>query len=183
MTEFEKMRSSQPYSYGDAEIIASFRHAKDLCARLTSLSSLSPDYRPLMEELIPGFPQSAEICTPFHCDHGNGIIIGEGTYINYNCTILDGACVRFGAYVKVGPNCQFYTPVHPHDFMQRREPGETCFPITIGDDAWICGGVIVCPGVTIGKRSIVAAGSVVIHDVPDDCLVAGNPAVIKKYLK
>ncbi len=76
-------------------------------------------------------------------------------------------------------NCQLYTPQHPMNYLERRLPQETSYPISIGDDTWFLGGVIVCPGVTIGKRCIIGAGSVVVHDIPDDCLAVGNPAVIK----
>ena len=82
----------------------------------------------------------------------------------------------------IGPNCQLYTPQHPFNHIERRKSEETSYPITIGDDTWLCGGVIVCPGVKIGKRCIIAAGSVVINDVPDDCMAAGNPAVVKKNI-
>lgn len=108
--------------------------------------------------------------------------MGQNTFLNYNCTILDEAYVRFGSNVKIGPNCQFYTPQHPKDYIERRQPMETAYPISIGDDTWLGGGVVVCPGVSIGKRCIIAAGAVVIRDVPDDCMAAGNPAVVKKRL-
>ena len=91
--------------------------------------------------------------------------------------------IRIGKNTKIGPNCQFYTPNHPMGFMERRKPQETGYPITIGEDCWIAGGVTICPGVTIGKRCIIAAGSVVTKDVPDDSLVAGVPAIIKRKLK
>lgn len=87
-----------------------------------------------------------------------------------------------GKHTLIGPGCQLLTPHHPMDPIQRREAKEYEYPITIGEDCWLGAGVIVCPGVTIGNRCVVAAGSVVIHDVPDDSLVAGNPAVIKKKL-
>lgn len=85
--------------------------------------------------------------------------------------------------MKIGPHCQLFTPQHPIDYKERREPKETAHPITIGDDTWLGGGVVVRPGVIIGRRCIIAAGSVVIHDIPDDSLAAGNPAVVKRQLK
>lgn len=103
--------------------------------------------------------------------------------MNYGCVILDGAFVTIGRHTLIGPHCQLYTPQQPKDHVLRRETKETSHPITIGEDCWLGGNVTVCPGVTIGDRVIVAAGSVVVHDVPDDVLVAGNPAVIKRYLK
>ena len=85
-------------------------------------------------------------------------------------------------HICIGPKCQLYTPTHPMDAEERCCPVETAHPITIGEDCWLCGGVIVCPGVTIGDRSVIAAGSVVTRDIPADCLAAGNPAVVKRRL-
>lgn len=181
-TEFEKMRNEELYSFADSEITASIVHAQKICARLRLLSIHSEEYRGLIEELIPNIPQSTVICPPFHCDHGTGIVLGENVFINYNAVMLDGGCIRIGKNTKIGPNAQFYTPNHPLDYLERRKPQETALPITIGEDCWIAGGVTICPGVTIGNRCIVAAGSVVVQDVPDDSLVAGCPAVIKRKL-
>lgn len=182
-TEFEKMRSEEFYDFSKPEIAKSLDHAKVLCTRLQTLSINSPEYREVIEDLIPGIPKSSTICPPFHCDHGNGISIGECSFLNYNCTILDGGRVSIGSNVKIGPNCQLYTPQHPFDYMQRRGTCETAYPIEIGDDTWLGGGVIVCPGVKIGKRCIIGAGSVVTKDIPDDCMAAGNPAQVKKHLR
>lgn len=182
-TEFQKMRSQQLYDFTDPEIHASLVHAKEVCLRLNTLTITSPGYRDVLRELIPHIPDSAGICPPFFCDHGNGIRLGEDTFINYGCTILDGAWVTIGSNVKIGPNCSIYTPQHPSDYVARRGTRETSFPVTIGDDTWLGGNVTVCPGVTIGARCIIAAGSVVIRDIPDDCMAAGNPAVVKKRLR
>lgn len=182
-TEFEKMRSEELYDFSDPEIDMSLRHAKKLCARLQTMTPYDDDYRSVIEELIPGIPATANICPPFNCDHGNGIRLAEDVFMNYGCVILDGAYVTIGRHTLLGPNCQLYTPQHPKDHILRRETKETSHPITIGEDCWLGGNVTVCPGVTIGDRVIVAAGSVVVHDVPDDVLVAGNPAVIKRSLK
>ena len=181
-TELEKMRSEELYSFADAEVTASIVHAQKLCARLRTLTISDPEYRPLMNELIPNFPATAAICPPFHCDHGHGILLGENVFINYNATMLDSAYIRIGKNTKIGPNCQFYSVNHPLDYMERRKPQETGHPITIGEDCWIAGGVIICPGVTIGHRCIIAAGSVVTKDIPDDSLAAGCPAVVKRRL-
>ena len=182
-TEFEKMRGEELYRFSDSEIMASLTHAKELCRRLQTMTINDADYRRVVSELIPGLPESSTVCPPFHCDHGNGIHIGEHVFINYDCVMLDGACIRIGNHVKIGPKCQLYTPQHPIDHVARREPQETAYPITIGDDTWLGGGVVVCPGVTIGSRCIIGAGSVVVHDIPDGCMAAGNPAVVKKRLE
>ena len=182
-TEYEKMRSQELYYFSDPEIHASLVHAKKVCARLRFMTIYDEDYRQVIEELIPGIPQSTTICPPFHCDHGTGIILGENVFMNYDCIMLDGGYIRIGKHTLVGPHCQFYTPQHPMDYVGRREEKETAYPITIGEDCWLGGNVVVCPGVTIGNRCIIAAGSVVTKDIPDDSLAAGIPAVVKRSLK
>ena len=182
-TEYEKMRSQELYYFSDPEIHASLVHAKKVCASLRSMTIYDEDYRQVIEELIPGIPQSTTICPPFHCDHGTGIILGENVFMNYDCIMLDGGYIRIGKHTLIGPHCQFYTPQHPMDYVERREEKETAYPITIGEDCWLGGNVVVCPGVTIGNRCIIAAGSVVTKDIPDDSLAAGIPAVVKRSLK
>lgn len=176
------MRNQELYNFRDPELGVSFARAKKLCAELNRLSSADEGYRAILEELIPNLPKTAKICPPFHCDHGHGIIMGEHSFMNYGCVVLDSALVRIGKYVKIGPQCRLFTPQHPSNYLERRETVETAYPITIGDDTWLGGGVTVCPGVSIGSRCIIAAGSVVVRDIPDDCMAAGNPAVVKKRL-
>lgn len=177
-----KMRRGELYDFTDPDVDDSITRARRLCARLNTLQMTDPDYRPTLEALIPGIPPSSAIAPPLICDHGHGIHIGHDTFINYGATFLDGATVNIGNHVKIGPNCQFYTPLHPFDYQERRLPMEWDEPITVGDDTWLGGGVIVCPGVTIGRRCIIGAGSVVVHDIPDDSLAAGNPATVKRRL-
>lgn len=181
-TEFEKMRIQQKYNFSDEEIEKSLLHAKELCRKLQTMTFTDTLYRSLISDLIPSLPETSVVCPPFHCDHGNGILMGEHVFINYNCVFLDGGYIRIGAHTLIGPNCQLYTPQHPKDYMERRATVETAYPITIGDDCWLGGNVVVCPGVTIGNRCIIAAGSVVTKDIPDDSMAAGNPAVVKKRL-
>ena len=96
--------------------------------------------------------------------------------------MLDSAYISIGRHCQIGPNCQFYTPIHPFDYKERRKPVESSKPITIGDDCWLGGGVIVCPGVTIGDRCIIGAGSVVTKDIPSHSVVAGVPAKVIKSI-
>lgn len=181
-TEYEKMRSEELYNFTNEETTRSCQRANELCLRLSHMTMASPDYRATLEELIPGIPETSAVNPPFHCDHGHGITIGHHTFINYDAVILDAGRVIIGNHCKIGPRCQIYSPQHPIDYRLRRQPLETAYTTRIGDDCWLGGGVIVCPGVTIGNRCIVAAGSVVIRNVPDDSLVAGNPATVKRRL-
>lgn len=181
-SEFEKMRSEEMYYFSDPEISGSIKRAHDLCAQLQSMSINSEGYRELIRKIIPGIPDSVAVCPPFKCDHNSGIYLGEGTFINYDCIMLNGGEIHIGKHTLIGPRCQLYTPEHPMDYVERREPKETSHPIHIGDDCWLCGNVTVCPGVTIGDRCIIAAGSVVTRDIPSDSMAAGCPAVVKKRL-
>ncbi len=182
MTELEKMKSGLLYNFRDPEITESLSHAKKVCARLQTMTIYDEDYRRTMEELIPGMPEDSSVCPPFHCDHGSRITVGHGVFVNYNCTFLDSGGITLGDNVLIGPDCGLYTPQHPKDHVLRRQPVETAYPVTIGEDTWLGGGVRVCPGVNIGKRCIIAAGSVVTTDIPDDSLAAGNPAKVKRKL-
>ena len=120
------------------------------------------------------------VTTNYSFGHEIGHLLGCRVVINFNAVFLDGGGITIGNHTLIGPNCQLLTPDHPHDYMERRKTIETGLPVRIGDDCWLGGGVTVCPGVTIGNRVIVGAGSVVTHDIPDDVVVAGNPAKIIK---
>ena len=142
-----------------------------------------PDYSPALEEMIPGIPTSTVIAPPFHCDHGHGIHLGENVIININAVMLDGGDITIGDHTLIGPNCAFYTSCHSLDYLERRKPQETCKPITIGEDCWLGGNVVVLGGVTIGPRTVIGAGSVVVKDIPADCVAVGNPCRVVKRLK
>lgn len=183
MTEIEKMRQQQPYDFYNQTILDSCTHARNTLKKFNNLTMHDADYRATLEDLIPNCPKDTYILPPFHCDHGNGIQVGEDVVINYNCTFLDGGKITIGNHVKIGPNVQLYTPQHPIDAEERRKPLVTNYPITINDDVWIGGNSTVLPGVTIGARTIIGAGSVVTKDIPSDCLAAGNPCKVIKKLK
>ena len=183
MTEFEKMRHEEFYDFTNEEGLASYNRAKHICAKLQTMTTEDKDYRSIIEDLIPGIPKSSTVAPPFYCDHGHGIKLGENVFINYNGTMLDGGIITIGSNTQIGPNCQFLTPNHPIDYIERRKPIERCSPITIGEDCWFGGGVTVCPGVTIGDRCIIGAGSVVVKDIPSDSMAVGNPCKVKKNLK
>ena len=181
-SELDKMRTGQLADVSDPLLQRKLEHCKRLLAEMRGMSTYHEGYRELLERLIPGLPATATVCPPFYCDYGDGITLGEHVFVNAGCTFLDGGCISIGAHTLVGPSVQIYTPQHPADYLARRAPKEYALPVRIGADCWIGGGVVVCPGVTIGDRCIVAAGSVVTRDIPSDCMAAGNPAVVKKHL-
>ncbi|EJX06743.1 maltose O-acetyltransferase [gut metagenome] len=174
-TELEKMRSEELYSFADPEVYASYMQADRACQRLNATCLSDVDYRPALEALLPGIPTSAMVVPPFFCDHAHGITLGEHVFINRQVTMLNSGRITIGAHTLIGPNCSFYTPEHPFDYLERRQPVETGYPITIGEDCWLGGNVIVVGGVTIGPRSVIGAGSVVVKDIPADTLAVGNP--------
>jgi maltose O-acetyltransferase len=111
------------------------------------------------------------------------MIVGDKVFFNFNCVVLDVNQVTIGSRTLFGPNVQIYTATHPLDHVTRATGLESAKPITIGEDVWVGGGAIICPGVTIGSRSIIGAGSVVTKDIPDDVIAAGNPCRIIRSLK
>ena len=112
----------------------------------------------------------------------SNISVGDNVFMNFNCCILDVMEVTMGDNVLIGPNVQIYTATHPMDAKTRSSLLEFAKPIKIGNDVWIGGGAIICPGVTIGDRVVIGAGAVVTKAIPDDVFVAGNPAKIKKEI-
>jgi maltose O-acetyltransferase len=123
-----------------------------------------------------------DIRPPILIEYGERVSIGANVFINNDFMVLGSGRVRIGDNVLIGPGARLYTPNHPLDVSLRREGWEIGLPITIEDDAWLGGSVVICPGVTIGARSVVGAGSVVTKDVPPDVVVAGNPARVVKEL-
>ena len=120
--------------------------------------------------------ETSLVLFPFRCDIGLNIHIGKHVLVNYDCTFLDTARITIGDYTKIGPGCHLVTADHPRDHIERRSGKVRGFPITIGEDCWLGANVTVLPGVTIGDRSIIGAGSVVVRDVPANSIYAGNPA-------
>lgn len=183
MTELEKMEQGENYDFSDPDVVRRFAAAHARVRSFNTLTMQSALYRRRLQELIPDIPDTAAIAPPFYCDLGYRIRLGEGVFVNMGCTFLDSGGIVIGARTKLGPNCQLYTPQHPLDYLERRQSIERGLGIVIGEDCWLGGGVIVCPGVRIGDRCIIGAGSVVTHDIPDDSLAAGNPAVVKRTLQ
>lgn len=183
MTELEKMKSGQFYYAEDPEL----RESRNRCKRICREANLLPpeqnaERNKMFRQLFGSAGDNLYIEPSFWCDYGFLITVGDNFYVNHNCVILDCAPITFGDNVFIAPNCGFYTATHPLDAIQRREAKEYALPITVGNDVWIGGGVTVLPGVTIGSNCVIGAGSVVVHDIPDNSVAVGNPCKVIKTL-
>jgi len=183
MTEKEKMLSGQLYDPMDP-ILSKERYKARL--KFQKINSLGDDQvkerKMLFKDLLGAYNKACWIEPPFYCDYGSNIKLGKKVFINFNCCILDTSEIIIGDNVMIGPNVQIYAATHPLDIKTRNSMLEYSKSVTIGNDVWIGGGAIICPGVQIGDGAVVAAGSVVVKDVPKNVMVAGNPAMIKKEI-
>ena len=179
----ERMLRGELYVADDPELWEDFQRGRLLVERFNALSATEVDEaRRLLEELLGRFGAGSQIRAPFQCDYGYLTEVGERTFINYGAAILDCARVTIGDEVQIATNVQLLTATHPLDAATRRAAWESAQPITIEDGAWLGGGVIVCPGVTIGENTVVGAGSVVVKDLPAGVLAVGNPARVIRDL-
>ncbi|TWO70883.1 sugar O-acetyltransferase [Caenimonas sedimenti] len=180
-SERQKMLDGELYNALDAELVAARAAARALCARINAPGCSEAEQRAVLMRLLGSGGDSATITPPFFCDYGSQIELGENVFFNFNCVLLDVCRIRIGARTLVGPAVQIYTPLHPMDAVLRRTQ-EYGKPVEIGCDAWIGGGAIILPGVRIGDRAVIGAGSVVTRDVPDDVLAVGNPCKVIRRL-
>lgn len=179
----ERMLAGELYLADDPELAADARRAAELVERFNATATTDPaGRRRVLEELLGQVGHGAEIRPPLRVDYGRQITVGPGSFINVGAVLLDVARIAIGADVQIGPNVQLLTPTHPLDPELRRAKWEAGEPITIGDNVWLGGGVIVCPGVTIGQNSVVGAGSVVTRDLPANVLAVGNPARVVREI-
>jgi len=176
------MLSGEYYLANDEVLLQERLRCKSLLKQLNvNEYVVTPKVAEILSELLPNAAAGIYIEPPFHCDYGYNLFCGEHVYFNVNCVVLDVMPVTIGNNVFCAPGVQIYTATHPLEAIPRREK-EKAMPINIGDDCWIGGNAIICPGVTIGKRCVIGAGSVVTKDIPDDSLAVGNPAVVIRKL-
>lgn len=182
MTERQKMISGQLYKSGVKELANDRMLCKEQCYDFNTLRPSQTEQQSAMIKKIFGkVGANCFITAPFWCDYGYNIEAGDNFYANHNLVILDCAKVTFGNNVFIAPDCGFYTAGHPVDAASRNEGWEYAYPINVGNDVWIGGGVKVMPGVTIGNNVVIGGGSVVVKDIPDNSIAVGNPCkVIKK---
>ncbi|MDX6740891.1 sugar O-acetyltransferase [Actinocorallia sp. A-T 12471] len=178
----ERMLAGDLY-IADAELEAGTARAALLAHRYGQLYYTDQDEaRAVLGELLGGIGEGSHIRPPLYVDYGVHLTVGSGVFVNFNLTALDVAAITIGDDVQIGPNVQLLTPTHPLDPEQRRAKLEAAAPIVIEDNVWLGGGAIVLAGVTIGRDSVIGAGSVVTRDVPAGVVAVGNPARVIRTL-
>jgi maltose O-acetyltransferase len=178
-SEKEKMLKGELYLASDPALAAERTRVRLLMHQLNNAAYDKPDsIRNLLKQIIPLQGNNLWIEPPFYCDYGSNITVGHNVYLNFNCCILDVCPVLIGDNVLMGPGVQIFTATHPMSSTERAAGHEFGKPVSIGSDVWIGGGSIICPGVHIGNRSVIGAGSVVTRDIAEDSFAAGNPCRI-----
>ncbi|MEL6440726.1 MAG: sugar O-acetyltransferase [Cyanobacteria bacterium J06621_8] len=180
-TEREKMLNNELYLATDPELLAMQLKAQELVSRfnLADPNDIN-EQKKIILNLFSSIGNNFIIRPPFYCDYGSHIIAGDNLYINFDCTILDCNWVQLGNNVLLAPKVQIYTAYHPTDPELRLSGKELAAPVTIGDNVWLGGEVIICPGVNIGSNVTIGAGSVVTKNVPDNLVAVGNPCRVLK---
>lgn len=182
--EKEKMLSGELYHASDAELSKERLNALRLSKVLNNLPAEAREERlKVLKELMPNAGQELSVQPPFYCDYGYNIYAGEQVCFNFNCIVLDVMPVKIGSRTMFGPNVQLYTASHPINNKERATGAEFAKPIIIGEDVWVGGSAVICPGVSIGDRTVIGAGSVVTKDIPSDVLAAGNPCKLIRKLE
>ena len=175
MREKQKMLAGELYRV-DAELLADMQRAQEIVAEYNKAGGDKVLSRKLLEELLGSIGADVVIKPSFRCDYGYNISIGARSFINYDCVLLDCNKIVIGAEVQIAPGVHIYTATHPLDAATRRVGLESAHPVTISDGVWLCGRVVICPGVTIGENTVVGAASVVTEDLPANVVAMGVPA-------
>lgn len=171
------MLRGELYNGSDPELVADHIAARLLFEQYNAIGVAEGERRAeLLRQLLGAVGVGVTIRPPFRCDYGYLTTIGDRVFANFGLVILDPAPVTIGSDVQIGPNVQLLTATHPLDAATRRSGWESAEPIVVGDGGWLGGGVIVCPGVTIGENTVVGAGAVVARNLPPGVLAVGNPA-------
>jgi maltose O-acetyltransferase len=182
-SEKQKMLAGNLYRAGDEELIVDRHRAAQLLKEFND--ETDPDLRrATLAKLFGRIGANANIMPIFACDYGYNIVAGRNLFMNYNCVLLDCAPIVIGDDVQFGPAVQVYTAHHPLDAATRRDGLESASPVSIGDNVWVGGAAVICPGVEIGDDAVIGAGSVVTRNVPAGAIVAGNPArVLREVIR
>ncbi len=180
MTEKEKMLAGEVYSAVDPQLLRELSATREIIHNYNCLQPSEKEKKlEILKELL-GYVADDEIIVnqPFFCDYGKQISVGKRFFANFNFTVLDEAPVTIGNDCFIGPNVSIYTACHSTDPVERNSRKEWAEPVTIGDNVWIGGSVTILPGVKIGDNVTIGAGSVVVKDIPSNCVAVGNPCKV-----
>jgi len=181
-SEKTKMLAGELYDPTDEELQAYRHRAHGLCRDLAAAVTADESHQFLRELFGAQVPATVVVTPPFFCDYGFNVELGENIYFNTNCVLLDTCRIFIGRNTLLGPGVHIYTVNHPMDPVLRRSGQEFGKPVVIEEDVWIGGSSVICPGTTIGARTVVGAGSVVTTSLPADVFAAGNPCRVIRHL-
>ncbi|WP_280770845.1 maltose acetyltransferase domain-containing protein [Salipaludibacillus daqingensis] len=182
-TEKEKMVSGELYNPSDNQLEQERLVARGITRKYNQTSETEIEERhDSLKQLFGSIGKNIVVEPTFRCDYGYNIHVGDHFYANFDCVILDVSPVKIGKYCFLAPGVHIYTATHPITPRERNSGIEYSKPVIIGDNVWIGGRAVINPGVTIGDNVVIASGSVVIKDVPDNVVVGGNPAKIIKQI-
>lgn len=179
--KFDYMATGQPYDDLDTTLVDLRETATQTTQQLNNAAT-TQERATLFSKLVGSAGADPIVAPNFRCEFGRNISIGDHFYANYDCVMLDGAPISIGNHVLFGPKVGLYTSNHLFDPIERRTGGCIAKPISVGDDVWLAANVTVLPGVTIGRNTIIGAGSVVTHDIPSGVIAAGNPCQILRKI-
>lgn len=181
MTSKERRENEQLFIADEADW-AEMKRARKLTQELNTADRADFEkIHAIVNELFGKSDESTFVNPPFYCDYGSNIEVGKNCFINYNCMILDNAKVKLGDNCLIAPNVAIYTAGHTLHPDARALGYEYGIEVTVGDNVWLGGNTVICPGVHIGNNVVIGAGSVVTRDIPDWSFAAGNPCrVIRK---
>lgn len=181
--EFEKCTRGERYNTtfrGRDEMVT---YALMMCQEYNQTPANDKKHREeLIRKLFGKVGKNPDVEPNVFCGFGFNIEVGDNFFANNGCNFVDPAKISFGNNVFIGPDCGFYTAHHPISYKLRNQFYEWAYPITVGDNVWFGGGCRVVPGMTIGSNVVIGAGSVVTHDIPDNCVAAGNPCRVIRYI-
>jgi maltose O-acetyltransferase len=173
----DRMLRGEPYVADDPELAADFARAQALLERFNvAAHDAQPERDAILRELLGDVGEGVVVRPPFRCEYGSRVTIGAGTFVNFDCLMLDVAAIAIGERCQIATRVQLVTATHPLEAQARRAGWESAQPIAIGDNVWLGAGAIVCPGVTIGNDTVVGAGAVVTRSLPGGVLALGVPA-------
>lgn len=181
MTEKQKMLNGELYNHYDDEL-TSERSKVALLLHDYNQTSDSNKATNLLSKILGKMGKDVEFKRSFVCDYGYNIEVGDHVFVNYDCIFLDCSKIIIGSNVLIAPNVQFYTATHPTDYRTRLKGLEYALPIIIGNNVWIGGGAIICPGIHIGNNTTIGAGSIVTSNIPANCIAVGNPCKVLRML-